>query len=144
MWFSFWPKTKKYTHKKVRGYDLNSCKPYITNLKIQMHIVSDKIDYLPYELNSADIRTLILNQNTKVYRVLDQFCEKYNELIESNEFLFATKKRPGKCAYILHQFYLQIISLINMLINMLNNISPIATANNISPLWMTLFRMTSI
>ncbi len=110
MWLCFWPKIKNtMAYCKIHAYDDSTCRQYVTDIKMQMEIVHANIDYLPHELNSVDIKTLMLNQKPNVYVVLDEFCEKYNVLIKSNEFLFETKKRPAHIAPVLFRNNISIL-----------------------------------
>eukprot|EP01084_Bolivina_argentea_P020839 38708_1 len=99
MWFSFWPKIRKQTL-KIHAYDDSTCRKYEDNLKIQMEIVYDNIGYLPYELNSADIKIHMLHQKPTVYVILDEFCDKYiNKEIQSVAFFFKIKKRAPQIVH---------------------------------------------
>eukprot|EP01084_Bolivina_argentea_P020840 38710_1 len=95
MWLTFWPKIQK-TNSKVHQFDTTTCKQYHIDVKMQMNIVYDNIQYLPYELDHTDIKRYILHQNPKVYPILKAFCQEYNRLIKTVDFLFKIKKQASQ------------------------------------------------
>eukprot|EP01084_Bolivina_argentea_P092210 165918_1 len=80
-----------------------------------MNIVYDNIQYLPYELDITGIQRHILHKNRKVYPILKVFCQEYNRLIKSVDFLFKIKKQASQ--FVDNQPELSAMSLPNNVIN---------------------------